>query len=144
MLKDFVDTTKSTVKGPSELKLSITIDPSSTIADLKAAVAAKSDVEKERQRLIYSGAFCSLFLLVQLACMYPLAAADTLSGKVLKDEETVASYKIATGHTIHMVKTQPPAAAAPAAAAAARLPTTMGTGLASGNMLDTVENHHVS
>jgi ubiquilin len=45
----------STVKGPSELKLSIAIDPSKTVADLKDAIAAKSDVEKDRQRLIYSG-----------------------------------------------------------------------------------------
>lgn len=45
----------STVKGPSELKLSITISPSKTVADLKEAIAAKSDVEKDRQRLIYSG-----------------------------------------------------------------------------------------
>lgn len=45
----------STVKGPSELKLSITISPAKTVADLKAEIASKSEVEKERQRLIYSG-----------------------------------------------------------------------------------------
>jgi ubiquilin len=61
---------------------------------------------------------------------------------VLKDEETIASYKIATGHTIHMVKGA--AKTQTATAQAPRLPTTMGTGLASGNVLDTVENHHVS
>lgn len=43
------------VKGPSELKLNIDISPSSTVLELKEAIAAKSDVEKERQRLIYSG-----------------------------------------------------------------------------------------
>lgn len=47
----------STVKGPSELKLSITIDTSKSVLELKEAIAAKSDVEKDRQRLIYSGRF---------------------------------------------------------------------------------------
>jgi ubiquilin len=44
-----------TVKGPSELKLSITISPSKSVLELKEEIAAKSEVEKERQRLIYSG-----------------------------------------------------------------------------------------
>ena len=44
-----------TVKGPSELKLSITISPSKSVIDLKEAIEAQSDVEKDRQRLIYSG-----------------------------------------------------------------------------------------
>lgn len=48
-------TSASNVKGPSELKLSITISPSKTVADLKAEIQAKTEVEKERQRLIYSG-----------------------------------------------------------------------------------------
>lgn len=64
------------------------------------------------------------------------------SGKVLKDEDTISSYKIQSGHTIHMVKGAPKTAQA-TAAQAPRLPQTMGTGLASGNVLDTVENHHV-
>lgn len=48
-------TRRSTIKGPSELKLSITISPTKSVADLKDAIAAKCDVEKARQRLIYSG-----------------------------------------------------------------------------------------
>jgi len=47
--------TSSTVKGPSELKLSITIAPTKTVAQLKEEIASKSEVAKERQRLIYSG-----------------------------------------------------------------------------------------
>jgi hypothetical protein len=43
------------VKGPSELKLSITISTSKSVAELKEVIAGKSDVEKDRQRLIYSG-----------------------------------------------------------------------------------------
>ena len=47
----------STVKGPSELKLAITISTSKTVLDLKEEISSKSDVEKDRQRLIYSGTF---------------------------------------------------------------------------------------
>ena len=42
--------------GPSELKLQITISTDKTVADLKQAIAEKSDVTADRQRLIYSGA----------------------------------------------------------------------------------------
>ncbi|WWC69650.1 uncharacterized protein I206_103593 [Kwoniella pini CBS 10737] len=115
-----------TVKGPSELKLSITISPDKTVTDLKEAIAAKSDVEKERQRLIYSG-------------------------KVLKDEDAISTYKIQNGHTIHMVKgaakTNNPtptssAGSGSSPAAVPRLPQ-MGTGLNVGsNPIDNVENIH--
>jgi len=67
------------IKGPSELKLTINIAPVKTVRDLKQAVAEASDVEADRQRLIYSG-------------------------KVLKDEDALATYKIQSGHTVHMVK----------------------------------------
>ncbi|KAI0275459.1 hypothetical protein BC834DRAFT_50961 [Gloeopeniophorella convolvens] len=67
------------VKGPSELKLQITINTDKTVADLKQAIAEKSDVPADRQRLIYSG-------------------------RVLKDEDQLSVYKIQTSHTIHMVK----------------------------------------
>jgi ubiquilin len=42
--------------GPSELKLQITISTDKTVLDLKEAIAEKSDVPADRQRLIYSGA----------------------------------------------------------------------------------------
>ncbi|PSR72593.1 hypothetical protein PHLCEN_2v11586 [Hermanssonia centrifuga] len=67
------------VKGPSELKLQITISTDKTVADLKQAIAEKSDVSADRQRLIYSG-------------------------RVLKDEDVLNIYKIQASHTIHMVK----------------------------------------
>ena len=41
--------------GPSELKLQITITTDKTVRELKEAIADKSDVEADRQRLIYSG-----------------------------------------------------------------------------------------
>ncbi|KAF8206422.1 hypothetical protein K438DRAFT_1963471 [Mycena galopus ATCC 62051] len=67
------------VKGPSELKLQITIALDKTVLELKQAIAEKSDVEAARQRLIYSG-------------------------RVLKDEDLLSVYKIQSSHTIHMVK----------------------------------------
>ncbi|KAF8802199.1 hypothetical protein BYT27DRAFT_7113133 [Phlegmacium glaucopus] len=67
------------VKGPSELKLQISIATDKTVLELKQAIAAKSDVEAERQRLIYSG-------------------------RVLKDDDLLSVYKIQANHTIHMVK----------------------------------------
>ncbi|KAJ7227144.1 ubiquitin family-domain-containing protein [Mycena pura] len=65
--------------GPSELKLQISISTDKTVLELKQAIAGKSDVEAERQRLIYSG-------------------------RVLKDEDQLSLYKIQSSHTIHMVK----------------------------------------
>jgi ubiquilin len=67
------------VKGPSELKLQITINTDKSVLELKKAIADKSDVSADRQRLIYSG-------------------------RVLKDEDLLITYKIQSGHTIHMVK----------------------------------------
>ncbi|KIM77103.1 hypothetical protein PILCRDRAFT_825639 [Piloderma croceum F 1598] len=67
------------VKGPSELKLQIAITSDKTVLELKQAIAEKSDVEADRQRLIYSG-------------------------RVLKDDDALSVYKIQSSHTIHMVK----------------------------------------
>ncbi|EIM83168.1 uncharacterized protein STEHIDRAFT_101265 [Stereum hirsutum FP-91666 SS1] len=67
------------VKGPSELKLQISITRDKTVRELKQAIADKSDVEADRQRLIYSG-------------------------RVLKDDDALSIYKIQSSHTIHMVK----------------------------------------
>jgi Ubiquitin family len=41
--------------GPSELKLQISISTDKTVLELKQAIADKSDVAADRQRLIYSG-----------------------------------------------------------------------------------------
>ena len=43
------------ILGPSELKLQISISTDKTVLELKQAIAEKSDVEADRQRLIYSG-----------------------------------------------------------------------------------------
>lgn len=53
---------ESSYEGPSELKLQISISTDKTVRELKQAIADKSDVEADRQRLIYSGlSRCSAF-----------------------------------------------------------------------------------
>jgi hypothetical protein len=54
----------TSAQGPSELKLQLTINTDKTIAELKQAIADKSDVPADRQRLIYSGTS----ILVPLFC----------------------------------------------------------------------------
>lgn len=113
------------VKGPSEIKLTVTISLDSTVRSLKEKIAEqRSDVPADSQRLIYSG-------------------------KVLKDEETLQSYKLQNNHTVHMVRsaarsapsTGNPASAQPttsqpasgASAAAQGVPTSFGAGQAFGS-----------
>ncbi|EKM84428.1 hypothetical protein AGABI1DRAFT_67830 [Agaricus bisporus var. burnettii JB137-S8] len=87
------------IKGPNELKLQISIATDKTVSELKQAVAAQSDVEADRQRLIYSG-------------------------RVLKDDDQLSVYKIQSGHTVHMVKGQArQQASAPSSSAAPQIPT---------------------
>ncbi|KZV69769.1 hypothetical protein PENSPDRAFT_580312 [Peniophora sp. CONT] len=78
------------IKGPSELKLQIDISTEKTVRELKQAIADKSDVEADRQRLIYSGTF-------KLSTLYQI-------GKLTYDDDALSTYKIQSGHTIHMVK----------------------------------------
>ncbi|EWC43462.1 hypothetical protein DRE_07572 [Drechslerella stenobrocha 248] len=68
-----------TVKSIADTKIPVTVNPFITIAELKQQLAAPSSIPAERQRLIYSG-------------------------RVLKDDQTVNSYKIQSGHTVHLVK----------------------------------------
>lgn len=78
--------------------------------ELKEAIAAKSDVEAARQRLIYSG-------------------------RVLKDDDVLSVYKIQSAHTIHMVKgaartgaSNPPTSSSGGAPAPQALPTNLQAG----------------
>lgn len=48
-------TNRDIIVGPSELKLQISISTDKSVAELKQAIAEKSDVPADRQRLIYSG-----------------------------------------------------------------------------------------
>jgi ubiquilin len=103
------------VKTSAEGNYTITMAETATVLDLKNKLAGDDyeNVPAERQRLIYSG-------------------------KVMKNEETLSTYKIKAGNTIHMVKSaqsnaiQNPASASssPSGAprAAAGVPTNMAAG----------------
>jgi len=69
------------VKSSSDSKWVLTLPTTTTVLDLKTKLSTPeyADLPVERQRLIYSG-------------------------RVLKDPDTLASFKIKDGHTIHMVK----------------------------------------
>ena len=69
------------VKSSSDAKYTITVPLSTTVLDLKSKLSTSeyADIPPERQRLIYSG-------------------------RVLKDADTLASYKIKEGNTVHLVK----------------------------------------
>ncbi|RAL07388.1 ubiquitin domain-containing protein DSK2 [Aspergillus homomorphus CBS 101889] len=109
-----------TIKSSNDAKYTLTLPLSTTVLDLKEklATAEYADTPAERQRLIYSG-------------------------RVLKDNETLATYKIKDGHTIHLVKsaasnqrsgasTQSAATSAPTGAAANPAATGVPTNLATG------------
>ncbi|KAF9204610.1 hypothetical protein BGZ49_005099 [Haplosporangium sp. Z 27] len=67
----------------SNQKYAISISLSETVLQLKHQVAEKFDTPAERMRLIYSG-------------------------RVLKDADLLKTYKIADGHTVHMVRSLAP------------------------------------
>ena len=71
---------KLNIQGSSEKKFSLECENSSTVSDLKILIAEQMDCQKENLRLIYAG-------------------------RILKEEESLESYKIQEGHTIHVVKT---------------------------------------
>ena len=77
------------------------------MADLKQAIAEKSDVPADRQRLIYSGLHPPPALSWEVGGFVSLTNVfyDTPpAGRVLKDEDVLSTYKIQSSHTIHMVK----------------------------------------
>lgn len=79
------------IKSGGDKKYTVSISLSNTVEDLKKEVETAADVPVDRQRLIYSG-------------------------KVLKDAETIESYKIKLGETVHMVKSAAPKSASTNAA----------------------------
>jgi len=70
-----------TIKSSSDTKYVVTVPASMIVSDLKNKLSTTeyADLPASRQRLIYSG-------------------------RVLKDADTLASYKIKDGNTVHMVK----------------------------------------
>lgn len=104
----------------AEAKFTLTLPLSTQVSQLKEKLSTSeyADTPADRQRLIYSG-------------------------RVLKDNETLATYKIKEGHTVHMVKSaasnqrqNPPApsasTSAPTDAAAASTAAGVPTNLAAG------------
>merc|ERR1719440_1055109 len=87
---------KLVIKQAAGATTTIEVEPSMKVLEAKEVIAKECDVPANQQRLIYSG-------------------------KVLKDPETLESYAVQDGHTVHMVKGPPPssspAASAPAATA---------------------------
>lgn len=69
------------IKSSSDARHTVTISENATVADLKQKLSTPeyADIPTDRQRLIYSG-------------------------RVMKDPDTLATYKIKDGNTVHMVK----------------------------------------
>lgn len=67
------------VKASNDKKYAIEVDTDATIEEFKQLISIKTDITPDRQRLIYSG-------------------------RVLKDEEKIETYKISDGHTVHLVR----------------------------------------
>ncbi|GAV27229.1 hypothetical protein PMKS-000693 [Pichia membranifaciens] len=68
-----------TIKMTGDAKHQMAVTPALTVLQLKEKIATDLDVSVDRQRLIFSG-------------------------KVLKDNDTLETYKIKEGHSIHLVK----------------------------------------
>ncbi|XP_051183458.1 ubiquitin domain-containing protein DSK2a [Lolium perenne] len=81
------------IRGTSGNKFAVRADLGATVGAFKAVVAESCDVPAPQQRLIYKG-------------------------RILKDDQTLASYGVETDHTIHMVRGAAPPATSPAPAAA--------------------------
>lgn len=81
--EQLVDETPVTfnIKSSSDAKYVMTISLATTVLELKNKLSSSeyADIPPDRQRLIYSG-------------------------RVLKDADTLASYKIKEGNTVHLVK----------------------------------------
>ncbi|KAI1087269.1 ubiquitin-domain-containing protein [Rostrohypoxylon terebratum] len=100
------------VKTSGDSQHTITMAETATVSDLKAKLAGEEfeNIPIERQRLIYSG-------------------------RVMKNDEPLSTYKIKNGNTVHLVKSAasnptPAPANAPAAPAIPQIPTNMAAGTA--------------
>ncbi|GAP91638.1 putative deubiquitination-protection protein dph1 [Rosellinia necatrix] len=101
------------VKTSGDRQHTITMAEAATVADLKTKLAGADfeDIPPERQRLIYSG-------------------------RVMKNEEPLSTYKIKPGNTVHLVKSAAsnpapaPSSSSASAPAAPQIPTNMAAGTA--------------
>ncbi|MCJ1272937.1 hypothetical protein MMC21_000726 [Puttea exsequens] len=108
------------IKSSSDAKYVLTVPLSMTVIDLKTKLSSSeyADIPPDRQRLIYSG-------------------------RVLKDPDTLSSYKIKEGNTVHLVKgaasnqrQNPAASSSPSTSAAPQPSSGVPTNLASGTGRD--------
>lgn len=99
-------------RSSADKKYEVNVAPDSTVAELKAILAEKSSIPVERQRVIFSG-------------------------RILKDPETLSSYKIAEGNTIHLIRGAPPkdSSSSSTSQPAPTVPANIATGVAPGNPL---------
>ena len=100
------------VKTSGDKSHNITISESATVLDLKTRLAGEDfeNIPVERQRLIYSG-------------------------RVMKNDDALSTYKIKSGNTVHMVKSAasnpaPSTSSASATPAASAVPQNMAAGTA--------------
>ncbi|KAJ4421866.1 hypothetical protein N0V82_003466 [Gnomoniopsis sp. IMI 355080] len=102
------------VKASGEKNHNITMNESATVADLKNKLATEEfeNIPIERQRLIYSG-------------------------RVMKNDDTLGSYKIKAGNTIHLVKSAASnPTPAPSSAASQPVPQAVPSNMAAGTSAD--------
>ena len=98
---------KVNIKASNDQKYSLDIDTDKTVLELKQEIEKVASIEPARQRLIYSGRVLS------------------------KDEETVETYKVKDGNTIHLVQAKAPAPSTSgtnASTTPAQIPMSAGTG----------------
>ncbi|CAA0837031.1 Ubiquitin domain-containing protein DSK2b [Striga hermonthica] len=76
------------IRGSNGSKFSVKTNLESTVAEFKGVLAQNCDVPAQQQRLIYKG-------------------------RILKDDQTLASYGLQADHTVHMVRGSAPAASPP-------------------------------
>lgn len=96
------------IRASNDTKIPIEINAEKTVLELKEQIQSiNSDYPADRLRLIYSG-------------------------KVLKDEQQLSTYNIASGNTVHLVKGAPKAPSAPTPAPSTPenngVPSTLATG----------------
>ncbi|PSR79673.1 hypothetical protein BD289DRAFT_442165, partial [Coniella lustricola] len=104
------------VKASGDRNHSVSMPESATVLDLKNKLATEEfeNITIERQRLIYSG-------------------------RVMKNEDTLASYKIKPGNTIHLVKSAASnPTPAPSSAASQPVPQAIPSNMAAGTSADNI------
>lgn len=104
------------IKVNTGQKFNLTLTPSMTVLEAKQKAETETEIPSGQQRLIYRGMASALLSLVIGSWLSFCVYFDSLfvfvvsssvslftSGRILKDPDTISSYGISTGHTIHLV-----------------------------------------